>query len=252
MADQSVHQASQIWADPDKDIAVLWIDVPRDKLHPIPIGTSHDLKVGQIVYALGDPFGLDQTMTTGMVSALGRTIETSGGQPISGAIQTSAAINPGNSGGPLLDSAGRLIGMNTAILSPSGAFAGIGFAIPVDEINQIVPQLIAHGKVVRPRLGVQVAPDQLARRLGVDEGALVLKVVPNSAAAKAGLRGTERSKGEHIHLGDVIVAVDGKAIANGKELSAAVQQHKVGDTVKLTIIRDDKRQDVQVTLQGGG
>jgi S1-C subfamily serine protease len=252
LADHSVYQANQIWAYPEKDIAVLWIDVPRNKLHPIIIGTSHDLQVGQIVYALGDPFGLDQTMTNGIVSALGRTIDTSSSQSIAGAIQTSAPINPGNSGGPLLDSAGRLIGMNTAILSPSGAFAGIGFAIPVDEINQIVPQLIAHGKVVRPRLGVQVAPDQVARQLGVDEGALIIKVVPNSAAAKAGLRGTERSKSGHIHLGDVIVAADGQDIANGKQLSAAVQQHKVGDILTLTIIRDDKRQDVKVTLQGGG
>jgi S1-C subfamily serine protease len=176
---------------------------------------------------------------------------TSSSQSIAGAIQTSAPINPGNSGGPLLDSAGRPIGMNAAILSPSGAFAGIGFAIPVDEINQIVPQLIAHGKVVRPRLGVQVAPEQVARQPGVEEGAPIIKVVPNSAAARAGLRGTERSKSGHIHLGDAIVAADGQDIANGKQPSAAVQQHKVGDTLTLTIIRDDKRQDVKVTLQGG-
>ncbi len=249
LADHSTYDARQVWAYPEKDVAVLWIDAPRKKLHPILIGTSHDLKVGQIVYALGDPFGLDQTMTTGIVSALGRTIETSSGHPITGAIQTSAAINPGNSGGPLLDSAGRLIGMNTAILSPSGTFAGIGFAIPVDEINQIVPQLIRHGKVVHPRLGVQIAPDQVAQQLGVDQGALILKVVPDSPAAQAGLRGTERDKAGHIRLGDVVVAVDGQQIDNGKQLHAAVQKHQVGDTITLTILRDDQRQDVKVTLQ---
>jgi S1-C subfamily serine protease len=148
LADHSAYQARQIWAYPDQDIAVLWIDAPRSALHPILIGTSHDLKVGQATYALGDPFGLDETMTMGIVSALNRTIHSATGRPIRGVIQTNAAINPGNSGGPLLDSAGRLIGMNTAILSPSGAFAGIGFAIPVDEINRVVPQLIRHGKVV--------------------------------------------------------------------------------------------------------
>jgi S1-C subfamily serine protease len=251
LSDQKTYDARQIWYAPDQDIAVLWIDVPRKKLHPILVGTSHDLKVGQITFALGDPFGLDQTMTTGIVSALGRRIEASGGHPISGAIQTNAAINPGNSGGPLLDSAGRLIGMNTAILSPSGAFAGIGFAIPVDEINQVVPQLIRHGKVVHPRLGVTIAPDQLAQQLGVDKGALILKVTPDSPAAQAGLLGTEREQSGHIRLGDAVVAVDGKEIDNGKELSDEIQQHKVGDTVTVAILRDGKRQDVQVTLQGG-
>ena len=192
--DHSTTEARQIWADPDQDIAVLWIQVPRSKLHPVVMGSSHDLKVGQVVYALGDPFGLDQTMTTGIVSALNRKIDSANGRPIQGVIQTSAAINPGNSGGPLLDSAGRLIGMNTAILSPSGTFAGIGFAIPVDEINRIAPQLISHGKVVHPRLGVQLAEDQLAQQLNVDKGALIMKVMPNSAAAQAGLRGTQRDR----------------------------------------------------------
>jgi S1-C subfamily serine protease len=245
------YQAHQLWADPDHDIAVLWIQVPKGKLQPIQLGSSHDLKVGQITYALGDPFGLDQTMTTGIVSALDRTIDSANNRPIHGVIQTSAAINPGNSGGPLLDSAGRLIGMNTAILSPSGSFAGIGFAIPVDEINRIVPQLIRHGKVVRPRLGVQVVQDQIARKLGVDHGALILKVVPGSAAAQAGLRGTSRDEDTgNIKLGDVIVAVDGKAINNAADLNAALDRHQVGDTLTVTIERDGKRQDVKVTLTG--
>jgi S1-C subfamily serine protease len=247
--DHSTYEARQIWAYPDQDIAVLWIDAPKSRLHPIPIGTSHDLKVGQIVYALGDPFGLGETMTNGIVSALGREMKSVTGRIIHGVIQTSAAINPGNSGGPLLDSAGRLIGMNTAILSPSGTFAGIGFAIPVDEINRIAPQLIAHGKVVRPRLGVQPAEDQLARQLGVEEGALILKVLLNSPAAKAELRGTQRAASGRIRLGDVIVAIGGKPIKNAQDLYLALERQKVGDTVTLIILREGERQDVQVTLE---
>jgi S1-C subfamily serine protease len=203
-----------------------------------------------MTYALGDPFGLDQTMTMGIVSALGRQIQSANGRTIRGVIQTSAPINPGNSGGPLLDSAGRLIGMNTAIVSPSGAFAGIGFAIPVDEINQIVTQLIRHGKIVRPALGVQLAEEQLARQLGVkQEGVLIIKVVPDGAAAEAGLRPTSRDRSGRIRLGDIIVALDGKPINNIQDLYAALEDHQVGDTVTLTIERDGKRQDVQVTLQ---
>ncbi len=251
LSDHSTYYGRKIWAYPDQDIAVIWINAPKSKLHPISLGTSHDLKVGQVTYALGDPFGLDQTMTFGIVSALNRTIDTSNGHTINGVIQTSAAINPGNSGGPLLDSAGRLIGMNTAILSPSGAFAGIGFAIPVDEINRIVPQLIQHGKVVKPHLGVQVASDEFARQLGVDHGALIIKVVPGSAADKAGLHGTGRNESGQIQRGDVILAIDGKKIDNGKELQTALQKHKVGDTVTLTILRDDKQEDVKVTLDDG-
>ncbi len=189
------------------------------------------------------------TMTTGIVSALGREIETANGREIHGVIQTSAPINPGNSGGPLLDSAGRLIGMNTAIVSPSGAFAGIGFAIPVDEINQYVPELIRHGKVVRPRLGVQVAEDQLAEQMGVDKGVLILKVLPDSAAASAHLQGTRRAEDGQIHLGDVILAIDGKAIGTAKELNAALEKYHIGDAVTLSIVRDGQKQDISVTLR---
>jgi S1-C subfamily serine protease len=147
LSDHSTYDSTRIWGYPDKDLAVIRIDAPKAKLKPIVVGTSRDLQVGQKTFAIGNPFGLDQTLTTGVVSALGRQIESANGRPIQGVIQTSAAINPGNSGGPLLDSAGRLIGVNTAILSPSGAFAGIGFAIPVDEVNRLVPQLISYGKV---------------------------------------------------------------------------------------------------------
>jgi S1-C subfamily serine protease len=249
LSDHSSYQAQQIWAYPNEDIAVLSIQAPRRKLKPITIGSSHDLKVGQMSYALGDPFGLDQTMTMGIISALDRQIESVNHTAIHGVIQTSAPINPGNSGGPLLDSAGRLIGMNTAILSRSGAFAGIGFAIPVDEINQVVTQLIQHGKVVRPALGVQLAPEQQARQLGIDQGAMITRVLPNSAAEEAGLRGVSRDRSGNIIPGDVIVGFDDKAINNVQDLYNALQDHQVGDAVTLTIERDGQRQKVQVTLK---
>ena len=206
------------------------------------------MKVGQVVYALGDPFGLDQTMTTGIVSALGRQLNSRTDHVIHGVIQVSASINPGNSGGPLLDSAGRLIGMNTAILSPSGAFAGIGFAIPVDEINQVVPQLINHGKVVRPQLRVQIAEDELAEQMGVKQGALILKVLPNGPAARAGLLGTRREENGQIRLGDVILAINDIPIKKGKDVAAALDRFHASDTVTITIEREGKQQQIQVTL----
>jgi S1-C subfamily serine protease len=244
---------------PAKDIAVVWIhSVSKKKLKPIMIGDSHSLQVGQLTYAIGNPFGLDQTLTTGVVSALGRTIESAGGQPISNVIQTSAAINPGNSGGPLLDSAGRLIGMNTAILSPSGAFAGIGFAIPVDEINQTVPMMIAkfkqqqngqHGTLRPLDPGVDIAPEQLARRAGVDRGLLILSVRPGSPAAQAGLRGTRVDEDGNIQLGDVILAVDGHDVRTNNQWRYIVGQHHVGDELTLTILRDDREREVKLTLE---
>ena len=249
LADGSSYDARQVWYYADKDIAVVSIDAPRSKLQPVLVGTSHDLKVGQLTYAIGNPFGLDQTLTTGIVSAAGPRDRVEHRPSHPRRVQTSAPINPGNSGGPLLDSAGRLIGMNTMIVSPSGAFAGIGFAIPVDEINQIVPQLIRHGKVVRPRLGVQIAEDQLARQLGIEKGALIIKVVPGGPAAKAGLQGTRRDSSGGILVGDVIVTVDGTPIIQGQDLYAVLERYHVGDTVAVTILRDGQRQDVHVTLQ---
>jgi S1-C subfamily serine protease len=251
LADHSSYDAKKIWGYPDKDIAVLWIEAPKDKLHPIHVGQSHDLKVGQLTFAIGNPFGLDLSMTTGIVSALGREIESANHRPIRGVIQTSAPINPGNSGGPLLDSAGLLIGMNTAILSPSGASAGIGFAIPVDEINTVVPQLIRHGKVVKPRLGVQIAGDQLAQEAGVSEGVLIIRVTPNSPAAQAGLRGITRDEEGQIHLGDILLSIDNNPINSSRDLYTVMDDYKVGDTVTVTILRDGKRQNVQVALQVG-
>ena len=251
LADHSTYRATQIWAYEDQDIAVLAIDAPASKLHPIQIGTSRDLKVGQVVYALGDPFGLGKTMTNGIVSALGRTFESANGRPITGVIQTSAAVNPGNSGGPLLDSAGRLVGMTTAIISPSGAFAGVSFAIPVDPINRIVTELIQHGKVVRPHLGVHVAEHALAEQLGVDQGALIMKVVPNSGADRATLRGIGRDTEGNLRLGDVVVSVDGKAVDSSDDLFTALQDHKVGDIVNVTVVREGEKQDIKATLDEG-
>jgi S1-C subfamily serine protease len=247
LANHSTWKARLVGAYPDKDLAVLYVDAPKDQLRPIPIGSSADLQVGQRVFAIGNPFGLDQSLTTGVISALGREIESVTRRPIKDVIQTDAAINPGNSGGPLLDSAGRLIGLNAAIYSPSGTFAGVGFAIPVDEVNRLVPQLIRHGKVIRPGLGVQVAPDQLARDLGVN-GVLILGIQPDSPAAKAGLRATRRGAAGVIDVGDAIVAVDEHPVRSVKDLFAGLAQHSVGEKVGLTVLREGKQQRLEITL----
>ena len=189
LADQTTWDAELVGKAPEKDLAVLKITAPSKALKPIPVGASYNLLVGQNVYAIGNPFGLDQTLTTGIISALGREIESVSGIPIRGAIQTDAAINPGNSGGPLLNSSGKLIGVNTAIYSPSGASAGIGFSIPVDEVKWVVPELIAHGRIMRPSLGVDLANDQTTSRLGL-KGALIMDILKGSAAANAGLQPT--------------------------------------------------------------
>ncbi|TPW18641.1 MAG: DegP2 peptidase, partial [Elusimicrobia bacterium] len=209
LSDHSTWKARFVGAAPDKDIAVLRIEAPKAKLKALPLGSSKDLQVGQRVYAIGNPFGLDQTLTTGIISALGREIQSMTRRPISGVIQTDAAINPGNSGGPLLDSAGRLIGVNTAIYSPSGASSGVGFAVPADVVAAIVPQLIKHGKVVRPGFGINIADDSILRRAGIS-GVLIRDVAAGSAADQAGLLPTRRDRYGRILLGDVIVAVDGK------------------------------------------
>ena len=199
----------------------------------------------QKVFAIGNPFGLDQTLTTGVVSALGRQINAATGRTIHGVIQTDAAINPGNSGGPLLDSAGRLIGVNTAIYSPSGGSAGIGFAVPVGEVNRVVPQIIAHGKPIRPGLGVSLAAPALAHELGVENGVLIVQVMQGSSADKAGLRGTTQSR-EGIVPGDVIQAVNGEKVSDYDSLRDAIEKHAVGETVSLTLLRD--RTEIKVDL----
>lgn len=254
LADHSTWRASFVGADPSKDLAVLRIQAPADRLSPLPLGTSSDLLVGQSVFAIGNPFGLDSTLTTGVVSALGRTITSFGSRTIEGVIQTDAAINPGNSGGPLLDSSGRLIGVNTQIFSPSGTNAGIGFAVPVNIVNQVVPQLIKHGRVVRPYLGIVILDDSITRELrrrGLlsAPGVLINNIVENNAAAQAGLRGTRRAVDDRIFLGDLITHIDKDAIASQDDLLSALEKHNVGDRVTITYVRDGKTRKTQLTLQ---
>ncbi|HVR15349.1 MAG TPA: trypsin-like peptidase domain-containing protein [Candidatus Limnocylindrales bacterium] len=248
LADQSNWKARVVGVAPDKDLAVLRIDAPANRLRPIPIGTSKDLQVGQSVYAIGNPFGLDQTLTTGVISALNREIESVTRRPIQGVIQSDAAINPGNSGGPLLDSAGRLIGVNTAIYSPSGASAGIGFAIPVDIVNRIVPELIRSGKIIRPGLGIQIADDQIAQRLGVT-GLLVVDVARGSAAAKAGIQPTRRDAEGRLRLGDIITALDGKKVESPNDLYLLLEKYKIGEAVNISILRNGKTVETKVALE---
>jgi 2-alkenal reductase len=229
---------------PNYDLAVLQLNQRRNDLPPIQLGTSADLKVGQWVFAIGNPFGLTRTMTTGVISALDRHLPTDNGREIANVVQTDAAINPGNSGGPLLDSAGRLIGMNTAIVSGSGASAGVGFAIPVDTINRVVPQLIAHGRVPTAGIGVYVLPEDLATKLGV-KGVPVAQVAPRSPAAAAGLTGMDTTRGR---LGDVITQVNGKNVSNLAEMAAALDGIGIGKRAELTVMRDGRSRKVPVEV----
>ncbi|MFM7703664.1 MAG: S1C family serine protease, partial [Rubrivivax sp.] len=231
LADQSTHKASLVGAFPDRDLAVLRIEVPAAKAPPLPLGTSRDLVVGQKVYAIGNPFGLDQTLTTGIVSALNREIESVNQRTIRGVVQTDAAINPGNSGGPLLDSAGRLIGVNTAIYSPSGGSAGIGFAIPVDEVNRIVPRLIRDGRFVRPAIGVTSGPPNLSRALNLPKGVALVQVAPNGPGARAGLQAFRRAQDGSIIAGDVITAIDDEAVADLDDMLNQLEQRQPGERV---------------------
>ena len=254
LADGRDYKAGLVGASPEHDIAVLKIGVGFKRPPPVPVGASKDLKVGQKVFAIGNPFGLDWSLTTGIVSALDRSLQEENGVTIEHLIQTDAAINPGNSGGPLLDSAGRLIGINTAIYSPSGASAGIGFAVPVDTVNRVVPELIRTGRYIRPALGIE-ADEDLNKRLSAFlkvEGVVILRVRPGSAAAAAGLRGATLTPDGGIAPGDIILAVGGKPVDSLSKLLARLDDFKVGDTVKVTVLRDGKKTDVPVTLQPGG
>ncbi|MDJ0739537.1 MAG: trypsin-like peptidase domain-containing protein [Gammaproteobacteria bacterium] len=248
------YRAVLVGRSPAHDLAVLRINVPFDRRPPIPLGTSGDLRVGQKVFAIGNPFGLDYSLSGGLVSALDRSIDDDDGGRIEHLIQTDAAINPGNSGGPLLDSAGRLIGINTAIYSPSGAYAGIGFAVPVDTVNRVVPQLIAEGRYVRPTLGISVDEDvnrRLARRLDV-EGVAVLRVEPGSGADIAGLQAFSVDSGGDIVSGDIIRAVDGKPTTDVTTLLSVLDSYAIGDVVSVTVWRDGRERSVTITLGGGG
>jgi S1-C subfamily serine protease len=243
--DGTTASATIVGSDESRDLAVLYADVPPSKLRPIQIGVSRNLKVGQKVFAIGNPFGFDQTLTAGIISALDREITALNGRKILGVIQTDAAINPGNSGGPLLDSAGLMIGINTAI---RGDAQNIGFAVPVDTVNEVVPELIAHGKILRPTLGILVVQDNVARRSGIPEGVVIYQVLEGGAAAMAGLRGLKPLDANHAEIGDIILEVDGKPVNSGAELNALLENYKVGDTVELLILRDQKRETVSVRL----
>ena len=247
LADGSDWDATVVGGSPDHDIAVLHIDAPRARLTALAIGTSSGLAVGQKVFAIGNPFGLDQTLTTGIISGLGREIRSLSDRKISDVIQTDAAINPGNSGGPLLDSAGRLIGINTAIVSPSGAYAGIGFAVPVDNAARIIPQLISRGQVSRPGLGINYLTNAQARSLGL-KGVVVSDVSPDGGAKEAGLRPAVRYDDGSMDL-DVIVSMDGKAIGKVEDLFDLLDQHAVGDIVRLVVRRGSKQVEVPVKLR---
>jgi len=249
LVDGRAYRAVLVGASPANDLAVLRINVPFHPPPPIPLGRSGELQVGQKVFAIGNPFGLDHTLTTGIVSALNRSIRGENGA-IEHLIQTDAAINPGNSGGPLLDSAGRLIGVNTAIYSPSGAYAGIGFAIPSDRVNEIVPQLIAHGHVIRPWLGVE-SDDRLSaavtRQLGI-EGVLVLRVAPGSPAARAGIRPARLAWDGSIVPGDVIVGINGQPVTSMRSLMDALERLHIGDAARLSVWRDGRVTALEVVL----
>jgi S1-C subfamily serine protease len=253
LADGREFKASLVGVSKAHDLAVLRIKIPNRRPAPVPIGTSHDLRVGQKVYAIGNPFGLDWTLTTGIVSALDRSLGEENGASIEHLIQTDAAINPGNSGGPLLDSTGRLIGVNTAIYSPSGSSAGIGFAVPVDTVNRVVPQLIKSGRYTSPALGVEIDEDlnrRLTKLLNVS-GVVVLRVAPGSSAAKAGLTGINISRSGEVVPGDIITAIDGKPVDSVGKLLSRLDDYRVGDTVRVTVLRKGKSTELKVTLQPG-
>ncbi len=253
LSDGRDYNATLVGSSAFHDLAVLHINVPSNRPPPLPIGSSRDLRVGQRVYAIGNPFGLDWSLTTGIVSALDRSLDSDSGSTIEHLIQTDAAINPGNSGGPLLDSAGRLIGMNTAIYSPSGASVGIGFAVPIDTINRVLPALISHGKYVRPSLGIGMDDDLndlLSSRLGV-EGVFVLKVDPHGPAAEAGLQPARLQGGTTIVPGDVIVAVGDKPVTSVSRLQARLDDFNPGDRVRLAVLREGKRLTLDATRVAG-
>ena len=248
--DQMTYEADVVGISPSHDLAVLRIEVPPGTLRPVEIGDSEGLRVGQSVYAIGNPFGLSATLTTGIVSALGRRIEGVDGTPIENVIQTDAAINRGNSGGPLLNSAGRVIGVNTQIASPSGASHGVGFAVPVNTVLRVVPELIETGEYVPPQLGIEINYNlnrNLLRRVGTS-GVLVVDVKPGSGAAEAGLRGIDVERNRLRRLGDIIQRIDGERIASPAEMRAVLDRYRVGDEVTVTILRDGAEREFVVRL----
>ncbi|MBU0993182.1 MAG: trypsin-like peptidase domain-containing protein [Proteobacteria bacterium] len=247
LQDQTSWDAKVVGLAPEKDIAVLRIEAPENKFIPLPLGESRTLEVGRKVLAIGNPFGLDTTLTVGVVSALGREINSMTNRVIHDVIQTDAAINPGNSGGPLLNSLGQLIGINTAIFSPSGANVGIGFAIPVDTVKKIVPQLIKYGKLFRPVIGIEMVPDNFATRYGI-EGVIVLRATRGFPAETAGLKGIQRDFRGNIVLGDIIVAIDGNTVTNSDSMLTILEEYKPGDTVTVTTDRKGEKRSFRIKL----
>lgn len=247
LSDQSTWEARLVGRALSKDIAVLKIDAPASILKPLPIGDSSNLEVGRKVLAIGNPFGLDYTLTTGIISALGREIISPNGRKIRNVIQTDAAINPGNSGGPLLDSTGRLIGINTAIIGPGGGSAGIGFAVPVNTVRKVVPELLRHGRMIRPVMGLDATEDRIAQNLDIS-GVIVMRVDPGKGAAKAGMAGLTRAADGRVMIGDVIVGINGREINNSDDLLNAMEQHQPGDVVKVKTLRRGKTRFFQVML----
>ena len=248
MRDGKSYDADVVGADPDHDLVVLQINATNLNISPVMIGNSNDLQVGQKVLAIGNPFGLDSTLTTGVISALGRTIQSMTKRYIHDVIQTDAAINPGNSGGPLLDSFGRLIGVNTAIISPSGTYSGVGFAVPVDTVNRIVTKLINHGKVGRPGFGISLIPEHIMSRIGT-EGVGILEVFKGSSAEEAGLREVKRLSNGRVQMGDIIIEVAGSKIRGSSDLVRILDKHEVGDEVDIIIIRENVKKSIQIVIQ---
>jgi S1-C subfamily serine protease len=249
---QKNYAAKVVGGDPDTDLAVIkLLEKPKEPLTIISLGDSDKLEVGQKVLAIGNPFGLDRTLTTGVISGLQRPIRARNNRPIEGAIQTDASINPGNSGGPLLDSHGRMIGINSQILSPSGASAGVGFAVPVNIAKRIVPQLLRSGEVSRPKLGIATRDVEMLKNqidLPVSDGVVIWQVAPGDVAANAGLRGLTQTENGDVELGDIIVGIDNEKVGNSDDLYHLLDKHQIGDTIQLQVFRNGRRVSVPVHL----
>ncbi|MEH6516530.1 MAG: trypsin-like peptidase domain-containing protein [Halioglobus sp.] len=247
LQDNREYDAEIIGIAPEKDLAVLRLAQAPEDLVTLPLGDSSELTVGRKVLAIGNPFGLDTTLTTGVVSALGREIKAPSNRIIRGVIQTDAAINPGNSGGPLLNSLGQLVGVNTAIYSPSGASAGIGFAIPVNTVKAVVPQLISYGRVLRPIMGLELASDRWIARYRI-KGLPVVSIYPGLPAAEAGMTGAYRNSRGEIALGDIITHIDGKPVNSNDDYFSALESHEIGDTIEVRTIRDKEEKRFEIIL----
>ncbi len=246
--DKETYEAEVVGAYPQKDIAVLKLKQKPKKLYPVTPGTSKSLLVGQKAMAIGNPFGLDHTITSGIISATGRKIQGIGGVHITGMIQTDCSINPGNSGGPLYDSQGNVIGMNTMIFSASGSSAGVSFSVPIDTIKSIVPQIIKHGKVKRPGLGIGLLEERLKHYFGIEKGIVVKYVDPKSPAAKAGLEGMQKDRRGRYILGDILLEIDGQEVNNYDEIFNVLDKYSVGDQVTIQFMRGDEKKRTKIKL----